>query len=312
MQDEREYLEQKVRDVQGLFSEQTYRDYLDFLIRCPGFAGENSLLIFAQNPDASLLMGFEKWKQNGRYVRSGEKGIAVLLPAKFSSRIRRAVPDENGEIKEQMVTREVVTLRRGYLYDISQTEGRELSEHEINSLKNENFEQLIHRVRQAVQPAKICIEPDVASDGYFDAMSDTIFIGSGLSQTQTMKMALYGLVHRSLYQQGGSIQNIHSIWRMEVKTMVYLLCRKLDINVPEMRFPNAGEWVRRMEPDIFVRTMRLLTKMANEFADQLETVPALEKKQEYRMTLQEQLDFLNKLSIEKNFPTGREENEKEI
>ena len=52
--------------------------------------------------------------------------------------------------------------------------------------------------------------------------------------------------------------------------------------------------------------------MANEFADQLETVPALEKKQEYRMTLQEQLDFLNKLSIEKNFPTGREENEKEI
>ena len=312
MQDEREYLEQKVRNMQGLFSDQTYRDYLDFLIRCPGFAGENSLLIFTQKPDASLLMSFDKWKQNGRYVRSGERGIAVLLPAKYFSRIRRAVPDENGEIKEQMVTREVVTLRRGYLYDISQTAGRELSEHETNSLKKENFDQLIHRVRQAVQPAKICIEPDVTSDGYFDAMSDTIFIDSGLSQTQTMKMAMYGLVHRSLYQQGGSIESINSIWQMQVKTMVYLLCRKLEINVPEMRFPGAGEWVRRMEPDIFVRTMRLLTKMTDEFVGELETVPALEKKQAHRMTLKEQLDLLNNLSIEKSFPPGKEEKEERI
>ena len=42
----------------------------------------NALLIFAQNPNATYVKGYEQWKDFGRQVNKGEKGMQVLLPVK--------------------------------------------------------------------------------------------------------------------------------------------------------------------------------------------------------------------------------------
>jgi len=40
----------------------------------------NGILIARQRPDATLVAGFNRWKELGRCVRKGEKGIAILAP----------------------------------------------------------------------------------------------------------------------------------------------------------------------------------------------------------------------------------------
>ena len=309
MPDEKEFIYQKLQEVQNNFSAQTFKEYLDFLARFPSYSPEQSLLIFAQKPDASQLMSFQKWKQNGRHVRAGEKGIAVFLPVKLSSRIRHAVLDEHGEMKEQMVQKEIITFRRSYMYDISQTEGRELPEKEPDTVKNESYDQIMRRIKMAADPMRICIEPVRFEEagGYCDYQENKIVIDDGLSQSQTIATALYGLVHTSLRAAGARENDLNMTWKTEVKAMTYLLCRELNIDVPEMKFPNAEKRICQMNQDEFWEMMKRITRIADRLADEIKAVPAQEKKYERRLTLQEQLDLFDKISIDKNFPSEREE-----
>ncbi|MVB10529.1 hypothetical protein CAFE_12220 [Caprobacter fermentans] len=76
-----------------------WRDYLTFGARFFKHSFDNMLLIYAQNPDVTMLATTKQWNQAGRYVNSGAKGIAVC-------------EYENARL----------TIK--YLFDISQTNGR--------------------------------------------------------------------------------------------------------------------------------------------------------------------------------------------
>jgi len=56
------------------------------------------MLIWRQRPDASFVGGFNTWLKCGRYVRKGEKGIAILAPMFFKDKTKTADGSE-GEIK---------------------------------------------------------------------------------------------------------------------------------------------------------------------------------------------------------------------
>ncbi|HRV02480.1 MAG TPA: ArdC family protein [Mesotoga sp.] len=79
----------------------------------------NIVLILFQKPDATRVAGFNTWKKLNRYVKKGEKGIAILAP---TTRKRTAINDKGDE--------ETITYISGfkatYVFDVSQTEGQEL------------------------------------------------------------------------------------------------------------------------------------------------------------------------------------------
>lgn len=78
-----------------------WRDYLTFGARFFKHSFDNMLLIYAQNPDVTMLATTKQWNQVGRYVNSGAKGIAVC-------------EYENARL----------TIK--YLFDVSQTNGKEV------------------------------------------------------------------------------------------------------------------------------------------------------------------------------------------
>ena len=79
------------------------------------YSVHNVWLIAAQCPTASHVAGFQTWKGLGRFVRRGEKGIAILAPI-----VRRAADDIDAE------ARRVVGFRAAYVFDIAQTDGEPL------------------------------------------------------------------------------------------------------------------------------------------------------------------------------------------
>ncbi|RYG27043.1 DUF1738 domain-containing protein [bacterium] len=87
--------------------------YFSFMARSHRYAWMNVLLILSQNPNATMVAGFCRWKDLGRHVRTGEKGIAILVPIQF----RRPIDESEEEF--QVVT----GYKTGYVFDVSQTEG---------------------------------------------------------------------------------------------------------------------------------------------------------------------------------------------
>lgn len=108
---------------------ETLVNYLEFLGRFHEYSFRNCLLICMQRPDATHVAGFHRWKQLGRYVKKGEKGIFILAPI-----VRRAKANQEGQANDDVTddgeepTRSVCGFRAVHVFDVTQTEGAELPE----------------------------------------------------------------------------------------------------------------------------------------------------------------------------------------
>jgi len=59
---------------------ETLTNYLTAVARFHQYSFQNILMIARQSPDAARVAGFHAWRSLGRYVKKGEKGIAILAP----------------------------------------------------------------------------------------------------------------------------------------------------------------------------------------------------------------------------------------
>lgn len=79
----------------------------------------NLLLIWSQRPEASLCSGFNQWKRLRRWVKAGEKGIAILAPLLVKHKAEKPDdPDAEGY--------ELRGFRVVYVFDYAQTDGEPL------------------------------------------------------------------------------------------------------------------------------------------------------------------------------------------
>lgn len=97
----------------------TLKNYLAAIGRFHRYSLRNVMLIASQRADASHVAGFHAWHKLGRFVKKGEKGIVILAPI-----IRRK--EENNCETEADESSTAVGFRAAYVFDISQTDGKEL------------------------------------------------------------------------------------------------------------------------------------------------------------------------------------------
>ncbi len=98
-------------------------NYLTAMSRFHNYSFGNVLEIARQMPEATRVAGFWAWKQLGRSVKSGAKGIRILAPIVGIKRKKEA--DAEKDITTQN-TRVLVGFRNAYVFDVSQTEGTDL------------------------------------------------------------------------------------------------------------------------------------------------------------------------------------------
>src|SRR5437870_10391128 len=68
----KDYMEQLRMQVQGGQSERLV-SYLGFIAKCPTYSRRNRVLIASQEPDATIVRGYNDWKKDGFQVRSMNK-----------------------------------------------------------------------------------------------------------------------------------------------------------------------------------------------------------------------------------------------
>jgi hypothetical protein len=95
------------------------------IVTCEGHAlsVHNSCLVLAQLPTASVVGGFRQWKEHGRSVRKGERGLMIWVPTSCKADAEQPAPEAQPPAEGQT---EGGARRSGFVmgtvFDISQTE----------------------------------------------------------------------------------------------------------------------------------------------------------------------------------------------
>ena len=98
--------------------------YLASMARFHRYSANNIFLIHVQRQDATRVAGFSAWRKLGRFVRRGEKGIAILVPMTLRrSRDDLAMASADGR---RATARPILGFKPGYVFDVSQTDGEPL------------------------------------------------------------------------------------------------------------------------------------------------------------------------------------------
>jgi N-terminal domain of anti-restriction factor ArdC len=115
-------------------------NYLTAMSRFHNYSFGNVLEIARQMPTATRVAGFWTWKNLGRSVKAGQKGIRILAPIVG---VRRKKDEEAEKDITKQNTRVVLGFRNAYVFDVSQTDGVDLPElREVTGDPGENIDRL--------------------------------------------------------------------------------------------------------------------------------------------------------------------------
>ena len=196
--------------IKELFESEKYMRYLSVMSRFHRYSVNNTMLIYMQKPDATLVAGYNKWKnQFERHVKKGEHGITIIAPTPFKKKIeeQKLDPDTKAPIldaegKAVMEEREVEIpmFRPVKVFDVSQTDGKPLPELASSLSGNvQNYEVFMEALRRSA-PVPIEFEPMNANmDGYFSSDQQRIAIREGMSEVQTVSAAVHETAHSKLH-----------------------------------------------------------------------------------------------------------------
>jgi hypothetical protein len=111
---------------------ETLTAYLAAMARFHSYSFGNILSIARQRPSATRVAGFYAWKELGRFVKRGEKGIQILAPMVGQRRRKDTTEQEPNANRETKPAPVLIGFRAVYVFDVAQTEGEDLPEFEHN------------------------------------------------------------------------------------------------------------------------------------------------------------------------------------
>ena len=206
----REITEGIEQGIKELFESEKYMRYLSVMSRFHRYSVNNTMLIYMQRPDATLVAGFNKWKnQFERHVKKGEHGITIIAPTPYRKKIEKMkrdpdtqapILDADGKAVMEEKEIEIPMFRPVKVFDVSQTDGKPLPVL-ASSLSGSvpNYEIFMEALRRSA-PVPIVFEPMAENmDGYFSSSQQQIFIREGMSEVQTVSAAVHEIAHSKLH-----------------------------------------------------------------------------------------------------------------
>lgn len=185
-------LEQGFRRVQ---ESGEFRHYLTVVSRFHQYSVANTMLIWLQRPEATLVAGFKTWLSFRRYVRKGEHGIRIFAPMPY--RAKDAMPvDSQAEPNEEEITR--LRFRAVSVFDVSQTDGDDLPSPPVSRLQGDDTA-LWEAFSDVADSQRLSIDRRIGrgegANGWYNRQAREIWIDPELSPVMAAKTLCHELGH---------------------------------------------------------------------------------------------------------------------
>lgn len=280
--------EQLETGVKAVFESEKYKAYLKAMSKFHHYSFGNVMLILMQCPEASMVAGYTTWKkQFGRTVKKGEHGIMILAPMIGSRLINqdRLNPDTHqpiigpdGEPEKEPVFVPYRSFRVAYVFDVSQTEGRELPSLGVDELTGDvpNFDAMFSAV-EAISPVPVEFRPVSAAKGCYNHLERKIYVNEGMSQVQTLKTLIHETAHALLHARPEAADKDRHTREVEAESIAYVVCQHFGIDTADYSFPYVTSWSSGKELDELKASLDCISKTAAEMIVDIEK-SSLEKR----------------------------------
>ena len=280
--------------IKELFESEKYMRYLSVMSRFHRYSVNNTMLIYMQKPDATLVAGYNKWKnQFERHVKRGEHGITIIAPTPFKKKIeeQKLDPDTKAPIldaegKAVMEEREVEIpmFRPVKVFDVSQTDGKPLPELASTLSGNvQNYEAFMEALRRSA-PVPLSVEPMAANmDGYFSPDRQSIAIREGMSEVQTVSTAVHEIAHSKLHNYAKAQEEAvragdkeppkkkdRNTEEVEAESISYAVCQYYGIQTGENSFGYIANWSQGKELPELRASLETINKTAGELINDID------------------------------------------
>ena len=280
--------------IKELFESEKYMRYLSVMSRFHRYSVNTTMLIYMQKPDATLVAGYNKWKnQFERHVKRGEHGITIIAPTPFKKKIeeQKLDPDTKAPIldaegKAVMEEREVEIpmFRPVKVFDVSQTDGKPLPELASTLSGNvQNYEAFMEALRRSA-PVPLSVEPMAANmDGYFSPDRQRIAIRAGMSEVQTVSAAVHEIAHSKLHNYAKAQEEAvragdkeppkkkdRNTEEVEAESISYAVCQYYGIQTGENSFGYIANWSQGKELPELRASLETINKTAGELINDID------------------------------------------
>lgn len=192
--------------------------YLAVLARFHRYSFGNVMLIVSQKPDATHVAGFNTWKQMGRFVKKGEKGIVIIAPMMIRKQKEGPKPGDKPE--------SILRFRGVYVFDVSQTDGEALPEPARISGDPGRH---IARLREIITADGITIDNDdlpFGADGV--SRGGRMSIRPGLEPAHEFSVTAHEFAHELLHR-GDDRPKSKTVRETEAEAVAFVVCQAIGL-----------------------------------------------------------------------------------
>lgn len=245
--------------IKELFEGEKFKEYLDTMSKFHNYSFNNTMLIAMQKPDATLVAGFNSWKNKfERSVNKGEKGIQIFAPApyKIKKEQTKLDPDtdlpvlgKDGKPIKEEVEVTIPAFKVVSVFDVSQTSGKELPTLGADELSGnvKDYEKFFNAVREASPVPIKFAEIDGTAKGFYHHEDKSITIKENMSEVQTIKTAIHEIAHAKLHDRDLKKSDVdkpkdRSTEEVEAESIAYTVCQHFGIDTSDYSFAYVASW----------------------------------------------------------------------
>ena len=247
--------------IQDLFESDRFKNYLNVMSKFHNYSFNNTLLIAMQKPDATFVAGYNSWKNSfQRQVLKGEKGIKVIAPSpykvkremeKIDPKTQKPIMGKDGKPMTEEIEATIPAFKVVSVFDISQTEGRELPTIGVDELTGdvEKYPQFFKAVEQA-SPVPVGFEKiEGGAHGYYHLKDKRIAVNEGMSELQNLKTLIHEISHAKLHDvdlNAPAEQQADRVDRrtreVQAESIAYTVCQHYELDTSDYSFAYVAGW----------------------------------------------------------------------
>jgi hypothetical protein len=198
--------------------------YLTAMSRFHNYSFGNVLEIARQMPTATRVAGFWTWKNLGRSVKAGQKGIRILAPLVG---VRRKKDEEANKDITKQNERVLLGFRNAYIFDVSQTDGVDLpAMREVSGDPGENLDRLAAFVQS--KGIQLVYNPNIAP-ALGMSYGGRIAILPGQSRAETFATLVHETAHELLHKAERRTATTKTVRETEAEAVAFVVGKTVGL-----------------------------------------------------------------------------------
>lgn len=243
-------------------------NYLSTMAKFHDYSFRNCLLIAIQRPGATHVAGFNRWKELGRFVKKGEKGIAILAPLVYRKKQKDGEPA--GDNDDARVLRGFKVV---HVFDVTQTEGAELPEF---AAPDGDPGEKLGQLEALVRSLDIVLKYDEVPYGAEGvSRGGEIAVRPDLSPAKTFSVLAHELAHELLHKGERKKATRRNVKELEAEAVAFVVCKAIGLDPGT----SSSDYIQLYAGDkeMLMQSLDFIQKTASFILDGLDGAPVEEE-----------------------------------